>query len=69
MQTIHLQRPPTPLSVTPSVDSESLRPGASQWPQRDSQPSMSIQSSDKSSGSSVPVMHSPVPTYQVKLYV
>ncbi|XP_062285827.1 SMC5-SMC6 complex localization factor protein 2 isoform X1 [Scomber scombrus] len=64
IQTIQLHRPPTTLSVTPSVDSESLRPGASQWPQSDSKPSMSIQSYDKSSGSSVPVMHSPVPPYQ-----
>ncbi|XP_044228722.1 SMC5-SMC6 complex localization factor protein 2 isoform X4 [Thunnus albacares] len=74
IQTIQLHRPPMTLSVTPRkvqdvcslslADSESRRPCTSQWPQRGYHPSMSTQSSDRSRGSSLPMMHSPVAPYQ-----
>ncbi|XP_044069597.1 SMC5-SMC6 complex localization factor protein 2 isoform X3 [Siniperca chuatsi] len=70
IHTVQLHRPP----ITPSLstraaqevcplllsDSEHWSPGNNQWPPWGYQPSSSIQSSDRSSGSSLPIMHSPV---------
>ncbi|XP_045926899.1 SMC5-SMC6 complex localization factor protein 2 isoform X2 [Micropterus dolomieu] len=70
IQTVQLHRPPTAPSLNtraaqevcplPLSDSEHWSPGNSQWSSGGYQPSLSTQSSDRGSGSSLPIMHSPV---------